>query len=430
MNLFMNNGAMQPQNTNYLRPIPPHLFKHLSGEIVRQLTEGGMAPEIAVTAYMATISLLGQGVADLMWPNGLKCPVGVSGMLVAPTSFGKSVLKKTLITLIEDAVASLCEIDEKYGAFFIEDATREALAHNLSILPVCSLVTDEAGQIIQLFRNSATLAKFLDGSTTRYSRVSTGRKAIFDPRFIMLLMTQPDKFALLKPMISGKGDVCVINRMIVTPVLSAQTSSLHNVFLSEPTRLAYRGKVDTLLKATMRHVEKGSEGRPTLRLSSEAAQNLISLGEQVRQACLPGSSLFHIAEYAARHAERVFRMAGALHIFENGAEGEIDAEIFHQAAILGQWYLESYAYMMHEPPKVSQAEIDAISMEPALYKHYYVCGVEMKLQSEMRALSLNMGLTPQRFNKALAILCEQGKVYVVMHKNKPWIAINRFQRIQ
>jgi len=406
---------------------PHHAFTGLSGEIAQSLVSGGAAAEIVGTVLVTVISSLTQGIADVMWPNGQTSPIGVSGVVVAPSGFGKTMVKNILTNPIERSVHSLSQTDEKFQDFLIEDATRAAIVESLARFPVAGLLTDEAGQLQHLFQHAATLAKLLDGSPLKSTRVSTGRKALFGERLTVLLMAQPDVFEAIKKNLGAKakGGVGLGNRLFFAPCNGlVGGGSLHSVVLKESAKLEYDDRVVTLLDATIQQVATQMRERPTLRLCSNATKFLIVLSDNARRKCFPGSPWLFISEYISRHAERVLRLAGALHVFEHGVLGEISMDTIERAAALGEWYIDAYAQMVFEPPTATQAEIDATVLERALYQFFQVVGKSKFRQSEMRACALNLGLTPARFTRALAALGGQGKVRVVLQRNTPWIEFN------
>jgi hypothetical protein len=409
----------------YTPPYPqPNVFPGLSGEIMHRFTTDGVAPELIGTQLIAFISLLTQAIADVAWPNGLKSPIGVNSFLVAPSGVGKSFIFKILIEAIE---LYLVELSNKYPTkrldFLIEDATREAIVQSLHGWLVAGLFTDEAGMLKQLLKDAPTLAKLLDASPLRSARVSTGRVELFGQRFCMLLMEQPNVFEATKVLLgASKGGVGLINRFFVARVNgSVAGRSLHHVGLSASVKQAYEKKVRELLDASIQQVEKQTRERPALHLSAEAAQYVVHLDNEIRQRCVYGAPWFFISEYVSRHVERVLRLAGAFHVFEHGIEGEISIDTIQRAAILGQWYIEAFAQMVYEPPKLTQTETDAITLERAIHEVFHTAGLSLFRQSDMRTHALNLGLTPTRFTRALAALAGQGKVRVLMQRNTPWV---------
>jgi hypothetical protein len=314
---------LQPFNP----PYPSHSFPGFADTIMRNLTTGDVAAEIVGTVLITIISFLTQGIADVVWPNGQRSPIGVSGMVVAPSGFGKSVILKMLMNAIEQYLRLVSKVDEKFLDFLIEDATREAIVESLARFPVAGLLTDEAGQLRHLFRHAATLVKLLDGSPLRNARVSTGRKALFGERLTMLLMAQPDVFEAIKHMLGAKGGVGLGNRIFFAHCNNTVAcGARHYVVLNEAVKLAYDNKVTFLLDATIKQIEQKDQERPAIKLSAEATQFVFILENDVFRNSAPGAQLSFISEYLSRHVERILRLAGALHVFEHGIEGEISLD--------------------------------------------------------------------------------------------------------
>lgn len=415
----------------YMPPYPPpSLFPGLLGEMMHDLTVGGVAAEIVGTQLVAFVSLLTQAIADVLWPNGLTLSIGANGLVVAPSGAGKSLIYNIFSTPIHQCLAELNKKNRSatYSDFFIEDATREAIVQSLSSWPIAGLFTDEAGMLKSLLKYAATLVKLLDGSPLRSARVSTGRVELLGQRFCMLLMEQPEVFEGTKVLLgSSKGGVGLGNRFFFARANSVAAScSLHHIGLSASVKHAYDNKVHALLGESIQQVEKRDRKRPALHLSAEATQYLINLDNETRQSSVYGSQRFFISEYVSRHVERVLRLAGAFHVFEHGIDEEISIDTVQRAAVLGHWYIEAFAQMVYEPPKLTQTETDAIVLERAIQQVFHSSGISLFRQSEMRSCALNLGLTPARFTRALAALGGHGRVRVVMQRNTPWIEFNAF----
>jgi hypothetical protein len=383
---------------------------------------GGVAPEIVGTQLIAFASLLTQGLADVMWPNGQPISIGANGLVAAPSGSGKSLIYKRLIQPIEEYLATDHQARERCH-LLLEDATREAIVQDLHEWPVAALFTDEAGMLKGLQRDVPTLVKLLDGSPLRSARISRGRVALKGQRFCMLLMEQPEIFEETKRLLGGsKGGVGLVNRFFVTASTDfLARNSPHSVVWSGNVAQAYGTRVRQLLDALVAHVERGNPVSPRVKLGEEASQCLIDLGDEARRKCTPNSPWSSISEYILRHAERVLRLAGVFHVFEHGVGGEISLDTLLRAERFGDWYVESFARIFYEPPKPTQAEVDAGTIEQAILGPCLLKGVSGCSQANLRTAAFNLGLTSTRFTRALAVLCEQGRVRVIRHLNKPWI---------
>lgn len=421
-----NGGGLTSQLSTSLPSYPIGSFPGLLGRLARDLNaSGGVAAEIVGTELIASTSTLTQGIADVAWPNGQAISIGANGLAAAPSGSGKSLIYKQLIQPIEKYLTADIQ-GRECCHLLLEDATREAIVQSLREWPVAGLLTDEAGMLKNLLKDAPTLIKLLDGSPLRSARVSTGRVALFGQRFSMLLMEQPEIFEETKRLLgAGKGGVGLINRFFVMLLKDFRAEdSPHDVRLSDAVALAYEMRVRELLGALTEQVERGYQMRPTLALSPDARQCLFDIIHDARRRCESDSPWASISEYILRHGERVLRLAGVLHVFEYGADGEITLDTLQRAESFGNWYVESFARIFYEPPKPTQAEADADELGNALLQAYRLTGAWVFRQSEMRTQALNLGLTSARFTRALAALCQQGRTRVDSYRNVPWITLN------
>ncbi|WP_269139802.1 DUF3987 domain-containing protein [Burkholderia stagnalis] len=420
------SGALRTSFAPIHSLYPVDSFPGLGGSLVRDLSaSGAVAPEIVGSVAMAVMSLLTQGLADVSWPNGQVSSIGANALVVSPSGSGKTVVYNWLMRPIEKYLEQLAAADPegRHGGLLQEDPTRPAIVQCLNDWPVAGLFTDEGGIAKRLLKDSATLVKLLDGTPLRSARVSTGRAALIGQRFCMLLMEQPDIFEETKPLLGGrKGGVGMANRFyLMRSTELCGENALHDVRLPEGVALAYGERVYELLGALVEHIEGGNQGRPTLSLTAEACRCFIEIDREARKKCAPDSPWFPFSEYIVRHAERVLRLAGVLHVFEHGVAGEISLDTLQRAESLGNWYVESFARIFYEPPQPTRAESDAGKIEQAILGPCLMRGVSRCSQADLRTAAFNLGLTSTRFTRALAVLCEQGRVRVIRHLNKPWI---------
>ncbi|MBX9899617.1 MAG: DUF3987 domain-containing protein [Burkholderiaceae bacterium] len=421
----MNFPVIRPQ---YFQAFPSYAFPGLSGEIIRDLERGGATPQLAGTVLIGIISLLTQGVADVFWPNAHKSVIGNSVCVVASSGFGKSVILNILKDPIERYLRRHCESDDKYLDFLMEDVTRPAIVESLVRLPVSGLVTEEAGQILELFRHSATLVKFLDGSSMRNSRVGSGRKAILNPRLLMLLMMQPVAFEAIKGKLIAKGGVGLANRLFFANCEGIVTNATpHNLCLSQEVEVAYEKKVTSLLDQTFQQLENPTCERPTLSLCTQAAEFLVRLSHDVLIRYQHGGSSSPISEYASRHAERVLRFSAALHVFEFGVEGEISLDTIQSAANLGSYYLDTFEQLTYQPYQPTQLQTDVASLFNALNNLLSAYGTSRFLISDLRStFAINLGQTPSRLSRALAELAKQNKLTAFTEDKKRWVQFHPY----
>ena len=404
---------------------PGEALKGLLFHMAQALGGSGIEPEMVGMQLIAFVSLLVQGLADVAWPNGQSTPVGANVLLVAPSSGGKSLIFRMLMDPIERAIRDAKAALPVDPAFLIEDSTREAILQQLKGWPVAGLFTAEAGQLKLLLKNAAsTLAKLLDGEPLRNARISTGRMELIGRRLTMLLLEQPNIFEASKVLLgASRGGVGLINRFFVGVSSGFPGgASLHTLRLPGDISLAYEQRVNDLIQRSIGQAL--SEGdRPILQLSVAASQAIVSLSEHCRQSLLNNPGLSSGAEYINRLPERVLRLAGALHVFEHGSSGEVQLDTVQTAEAIGVWSVNAFMAMTDEPIKPTQTQLDAQVMERALLHTVYTTGKTSFPLREVRSSAPNVGMTKQRFDRALPILAGHRRVTVFLLGRAEWLRI-------
>jgi hypothetical protein len=317
-------------------------------------------------------------------------------------------------------------------SYVIEDTSRDTLIDRMLEWPVAGLISDEAGMLKPLLRHAHTIAKMLDGLSMKHSRMKTKTRVVSNPRLVMLLMEQPELFKDTKVLLGAKkGGVGVINRCFTASIpLTPSDDTYDRVKLSAEVATLQEKRVVELLDISIQHVKDKIPKRPMIKLSDEALPHFKELSLFARQKCAPDSEWFYISEYIARHAERVLRLAGMFHVYEFGASGEISLDTLKRAEGLAKWYIRSFAHLVYEPPKQTQAEIDAGELLACFYQFFHQTGQSQFPISGLNHTALSIGLTPTRVTRALAKLGEQGRIRVFIHFKKPWIDLNVFRLAQ
>ncbi len=408
---------------------PPHAWElpGLIGAIRRDLDSSGLDPAISTITLLACVSLLTQGLADVTLSNGMASRIGASSVLVGHSGAGKTLSLKLLASPIHRRLEELLKEGSGLGRtplFFIEDATREAVILHLVEWGVAGLITDEGGQLKSLLKHGAsTLAKLVDGAPLFQARVYRGRAALKDHRLTVLAMMQPDVFDDVKALLGvGKGGVGLINRFLLgwaNP--SPGCVSMSGPALTPAVRTGYENRVNALLGETIESVLT-RRSRPMLHPDRHAERRVLDIADQVALS-RRDPSLSDASEYVSRHTERIIALAGAIHVLQHGAEGEIQLESIEAAHRIGLWSISSFIDLTQVQPKPTQTEQDAARIEEALFKAAYAIGPTFNL-SVLRDLSPNIGLTPARFNRALPLLAGSGKVTLSRYGRETWASVN------
>jgi hypothetical protein len=383
---------------------------NLFWEMFSCLSACGVSPAVVWLQLCAFVSLLGQGVADVLWPNGQRAPLGVSAVLVGPSGCGKSVIYNLLMEPIEDYTSHSAAGDPLTN-LLIEDATLPAVIAHLKTSPYAAIFTDEAGALVHLQGAAPTLAKLIDGTPLRRSRASSDPVHLMGHRFMMLQLLQPRAFDTSRLLNSPPGGVGLINRFmaaVATPTLG----SLHQLSLREPLALRYRARAHELLNATLQNAHAKPMQLPALRLSRDARGFFEHVADESRhQAIAPGSPLVPHAEYVTRHGERILRLAGAVHLFNHGIEGlegEMSLETMQLADQVGFWSVQGFQQLAYKPTQVQR---DAQTIEQALRS----TGNGYFALSALRRYAANLGLTRRRIDEALPELIAARRGQIVSH---------------
>ena len=85
--------------------------------------------------------------------------------------------------------------------------------------------------------------------------------------------------------------------------------------------------------------KKGRLTPPALQFSPVAKQLWTQYHDTVESGLAPGGELSEVKDFASKSPEQAARIAGVLHVFENGASGTISANTMQRALGLAGWYL-------------------------------------------------------------------------------------------
>lgn len=407
----MNYPIHQP---SYL----PHALARLGllGAMYRDLYRGGIDPTLVMSALIAIVTLLTQGQAYMLWPNGLHAPIGANFFMVAPRVSGKSLLLKILLAPIYEYLASY---QPKEGDlepdFFIEDASPEVLVHDLKAWPIRLALYEEGRMFEPLLKSSkaqAKLIKLSDGTLYRSSRVGMGSTTLQGHACKFNCYVQDDEWPSLKPYLSG--GVGYQNRNFFFyggRVISQQQAN--QTYLSEPVLQSYKEAISRCLMATIAQVKEGPLNKKRIPHRPDAER---FLAYRYNMPTHHGMTPMQ-AEYFARGQERSRGLGTSFSVFERGVSEDVDLAYAEAAAAIDQLSTDYYSHLTYVPPAVTPALI----LENFLYQSRYQKGVSRVRLCEIKDQALNMGLIPSQINKAVAELVKQGKVYVERDDSARWI---------
>lgn len=425
------------------------------GEAQLAMVRYGADPAIVTGNICAVASLLGQGLVDVAWPNGQVIPAGCSGIVVAPSGAGKSMISSLVLGPVyralephrlaaehamAEAEAQLAALDPtrrggktKKGPrvsipnLLVEDVSESGLVYQLASWPVAGLFSDELGQFTDLMKKQASkLAKLTDGSVYSRSRGISNRIDLRKHRFMLFLQGQPQVFASQQNFLGAKGGgIGLVNRFLLFRSRATHDTACNfGITLPENIRSTYSERVTQMVDLIVTAVKEGQD-RPILHLSPEAAIRLESAQHMVKYNLGMDFKLLYMSEYANRHAERIIRLAAALHAFVFGQSGEISGETLAAAEAVGRVALADYQELAYIPPKLTKAENNARRAASALLNYFpWHHQPEVIDLSYLMSNALNFGMSRSQLDGALQFLAREGFVRTQGHGRRKMLGVH------
>lgn len=393
------------------------------GLIANALYRTPIDPALSAAIMMAFITLLTRGLAFALWPNGMTLPVGAHVVTLAGSGTGKSLLKRFLFDPFDAYIGSRVMASGKHPDFLFEDVTRESTIMALRDWPVRLLMVEEGSMVERLFKNIAalgTFAKLADSASLFHARIESGRIALKDYAFAMALFVQPDNWEWMK-ITFGKqsGGIGLHNRcFFVKGGWPLSQDDLERLVLPPEVMHLIEALIDEYVGECLLQVEQGLQHRSRKRLSPDA---LMYFKHQV--ATYRPYGLSQTSEYVSRHPERVLGLSGGMSVIVDGPASDISLECIESAARLGEASIATYGQMTYVPPTLTQAEQDALTLENAIRGIINSMGSPPKLK-DLKKYAMNIGLTSARFNRALALLGQHGRVQVVIYEGDDLVIPN------
>lgn len=386
----------------------PHLFADMRDHLISL----GVSAGLVVVVLCAVISLLAQGVADILWPGGRRTRVGVSGVVVGHSGCGKTLIYNLLMEAIERYIADRSNADKSEWDFLLEDATLAAIAPHMKLNRYAGLFTDEGGGLLHLQRGAPTIAKLIDGTPLRRARGNSEPTSLVGHRLLMLLLLQPHAAEQTKLFSMLPGDVGLMNRCL-TALATPISGSLDAASL--PAALAERhlARVYELLNAARQNVRNKTAHVPALVMSAEALEFFQGISTHARgQSTTAARGWSASDEYISRHGERTLQLAGAIHLYVHGLPGlglpvaQSTLQITHEIGVASSMTYEQLSY------RPTPAEKDAEQLFQALRHYHLTTGLHFVVLPSLYRNAPNILMTRQRIKAALPRLVAAGHVWV------------------
>jgi hypothetical protein len=234
---------------------------------------------------------------------------------------------------------------------FHEDNSPEALAQAMALgWPSSSLWSDEAGIVVgahglsddSAMRYLTLLNRFWDGGEFTRKRTTAKSFTIRGRRLTCSLMMQEIVLARLLSAGGGatRGVGFMARFLMAWPGSTMGLRLYREGDLSSGALTAFDDRITDLLNMPLPIEGEDMVLIPrTLPLDPPARRMWIEFHDDIERKLGRLGILQDVADFAAKSAENAGRIAGVLHTFENGPEGEIGANMMAAGCALASWHL-------------------------------------------------------------------------------------------
>ena len=234
---------------------------------------------------------------------------------------------------------------------FFEDTNAEALAYFAAKgYPSFSLWSDEAGLTIgshgmrddRMIGFLALLNRLWDGGEFDPNRKIAKTAPIIGRRCTVNLMLQNSILQHWQE--AGKGITRGIGAfarfLVLKPISTMGSREYKEPPKALPQMDKFHYRVHEILETLS--LPLGDQGQlepPTLQFSTDAKKEWIKHFNIIESALKFGEMFAEISDFASKFGEQAARIAGVLHIFENGPDGYIEMETMQRAIRIAVWHI-------------------------------------------------------------------------------------------
>ena len=317
---------------------------------------------------------------------------------------------------------------------FYEDVSSEAFAYHIAIgHPSASLWSDEGGLFVasngmkedNAMGMLAIINRLWDGNDFEPTRKTAKTKKISGRRCTANIMLQQTVFE------KWQGKQNDLSRAIGTSArfLTQRPKSTmgEREYQVPPERTpkmqTFHDRVRDIMEIPIPVDDEGRLMPPVIKLCEEAKKLWICYFNKIEEALKPGGEFTEVKDFVSKNAEQAARIAGVLHVFNYGPEGEIQPDTMEQSIHIAQWFL-------YEAKRIFVT--DGL---PEEFKNAFILQNWIKDSCQLSQLSqLSQGLIlkdgPNQLrdkkirDNALKILEEHGAVRLITEGKKKIIKVN------
>ena len=389
-----------------------------------------------IREHQSLIDEVAKGEWAIFKKDKLVFDAEMAGLRAALTEATK---KGTSTDKVREKIDALQAPDEpKVPKYLFDDATPEELTHRLfKQWRVAAIVSSEAGSVFgghgmnpdSVMRALSTLNKLWSGESIDVARRTSESFELVGARFSISLQVQEQ---VLRAFFDKAGDIVRGSGFLARfLVLNPDSTQGYRPFKKPPkgwpALTAYKARMSEILQVPIRF-RMTPEGHETdipdpnvLRFAPDAQEAWIDFYNHVEKEIRPGGEAHEVSDVASKTADNAARIAGTLHCYVYGPQGEINAEIFDGASRIAAWHLNEARRFLGEVA-LPQELADAVRLDQWLIKRTKAMGASTVPKNETR--QYGPVRDSKRLTAAIDELINLERVRVVAEGRKTILQLN------
>lgn len=475
----VNNGF------NYTPPpYPINAFPAGIETAIYEVMEKVKSPDALVaTSFLATMSIVCQGLIDVKLPIGQVSPVSLNVLIKAESGERKTATDKivgapiyahdeasvgqyerdlcqhksdqsfwkTVESAIKGMIASAIKEGESVDGlrlkldrhmknepikprsrrFIHQNATEAALMHILEGGGRSIAIASDEGDVVfkgGLMNRAGLRNKGWDGAQLLvFDRVSTGSIIARQPRVTVNIMVQD---AVLDVYQQDRGVVARGSgfwaRYLVGAPASTQGFRFINYIDEEWHHLpGFHARVKELLEEYDAMMKSGEVKRPVIEFDPAAAADWVRMVNITESMIQPWQYLNDIHDFASKVMEIVSRVAALLHFFTK-QKGRITLDTFNRAKTIVEWHLHEYKRLFSPQAMTPTMSENMVAVERHLYFNYWKVGLINAGKNQVLRNGPNHLRSKALLDPVINAMMAQGRILLFKDSstNKIMIAMN------
>jgi putative DNA primase/helicase len=384
-------------------PFPVDVLPACIQEAVREVHAFVQAPiSMVAMSALGTASLAVQALVDVQRAEGLKGPVGLFLMCIAPSGERKTTCdgffsepirahereeaekgeplvadykanfsaweaeKRGLLSKIEKArrdgkateaeKAALRDLNQeepkapRVPRLMYADATPEALAWGLAKLwPSGGVMSSEAGSVFgahgmgkdSIMRNLALLNQLWDGVQVRFDRRTSEGFLVRGARLTIGLQVQEETLREFLRADEGlaRGMGFLARMLLAWPESTQGSRPYKEPPATWPALIKFKNRIAEVLAEPVPIDEEGALTPAALTLSPEAKAEWVRFHDSIEAELTARGKFCDVRDVASKTADNAARLAAIFQVFEHGRAGTVGLGALRSAALVAAWHL-------------------------------------------------------------------------------------------